>query len=313
MSAMHSRPESWGTPPAPAGASKTRSALTDLHNGAPAAAAATVEPTPRVKRGAEWASASKRLDRFVLGDASDQTQRRETGGGVPADGATSGLYQLRSTWSVPLAEEGRHTAAADDGSAPLSRREEALQRRLEDAERQVSKLQLAAALHELQSATGTLVAASHTSAASLPADSPAAERRRAEHAEAERDDALAARDAAAARCCLLEEELSTALETCALLRRRAEDAEARARALPAAPPPPRAASDPGAMAAYVDLRDQVSSAVAALQALPKEARRQRLRLLRLQFHPDKQIAMHGLANTVTQLLNAELTALRLDE
>jgi hypothetical protein len=301
---MH-RPETWSTPPAP-GASKTRSALSDLHNGAPA----VVEPTPRVKRGAEWASASSRVDRFVLGEATDQAQRRERG-----DDASEGLYQLRSTWSVPLREDA-HGAGADAGPGALSRREEALQRRLDDAERQVSKLQLAAALHELQSATGTLASSSLTSATSLPADSPAAERRRALRAEAERDDALAARDAAAARCCVLEEELSTALETCALLRRRAEDAEARARAFPVAPappPPPRAASDPTAIAAYVDLRDQVSSAVASLQALPKEARRQRLRLLRLQFHPDKQVAMHGLANTVTQLLNAELTALRLDE
>ena len=300
---MH-RPDTWSTPPAP-GASKTRSALSDLHNGAPAA----VEPTPRVKRGAEWASASSRVDRFVLGEATDQAQRREQ-----SSDASGGLYQLRSTWSVPLAEDAH--GAADAGPGALSRREEALQRRLDDAERQISKLQLAAALHELQSATGTLVATSLTSETNLPADSPAAERRRAERAEAERDDALAARDAAAARCCVLEEELRTALETCALLRRRAEDAEARARAFPVAPTvpaPPRAASDPTALAAYVDLRDQVSSAVAALQALPKEARRQRLRLLRLQFHPDTQVAMHGLANTVTQLLNAELTALRLDE
>jgi len=202
-------------------------------------------------------------------------------------------------------------SGGDSSSAPLTRREEALQRRLEEAERLVAKLQLAASLQELQQVTGTLDTTT-CAAASTVADSPASERRRAERAEAERDEALAERDAAAARCCLLEEELANALETCSLFRRRAEEAELRGRAAPHAmppPPPPQHQQQVNALGLeMLSLRTEVAAAVAALHGLPRETRRQRVRLLRLQYHPDKQVAMHGLATTVTQLLNAELAA-----
>jgi hypothetical protein len=67
-------------------------------------------------------------------------------------------------------------SGGDSSSAPLTRREEALQRRLEESERLVAKLQLAASLQELQQVTGTLDTTT-CAAASTVADSPASERR----------------------------------------------------------------------------------------------------------------------------------------
>jgi hypothetical protein len=317
-------PSSWTTPTA---AARTRSALSDLNNGAAGITQSppVIEPTPRVKRGVDWSSAAARLDRFVCalteantaahaGAAASQHVVPPSRGGHLSAGEVpqSGLYNLRSTWSVPVTALETHCSGGDSSSAPLTRREEALQRRLEECERLVAKLQLAASLQELQQVTGTLDTTT-CAAASTVADSPASERRRAERAEAERDEALAERDATAARCCLLEEELANALETCSLFRRRAEEAELRGRAashaMPPPPPPPQHQQQVNALGLeMLSLRTEVAAAVAALHGLPRETRRQRVRLLRLQYHPDKQVAMHGLATAVTQLLNAELAA-----
>jgi hypothetical protein len=79
--------------------------------------------------------------------------------------------------------------------------------------------------------------------------------------------------------------------------------------MPPPPPPPQQQQQVNALGLeMLSLRTEVAAAVAALHGLPRETRRQRVRLLRLQYHPDKQVAMHGLATAVTQLLNAELAA-----
>ena len=48
----------------------------------------------------------------------------------------------------------------------------------------------------------------------------------------------------------------------------------------------------------------------AAEWLPKETRRVRLRALRLRWHPDKHDVLRSLANSVTQVLNAEITELQ---
>ena len=282
-----------------------RSALRELgaDGASPNEAVPVVEVTPRVRRGVDWASAAERVDRFVSALQEAEAQAESGNVGCP--------YVLRSTWSVPVRADAPD--ASDDArpEAPTLR-EEALQRRLDEAESSVSRLQLALALSEMRDATQGLDcgrARAHGGGGEGTPGSAQREQLRAERAEANREEAERERDAAQARCVALEEALATAGELCALLRRRAEEAETRHLH---APPSPALPQPSAAVALLLQrLREEVRCAVHSAEALPRDARRQRLRALRLKWHPDKHLELRGLATAVTQLLNAEIAELKL--
>ena len=265
-------------------------------------------------------------------------------------GEEAPTYQLRSTWCTPprashhpeeeaeaepepeagsshrrgaseelpqsSEEEEEEVAAGDAYGVPLSHREEELARRLAEAERTISKLQLAAALNDMKDATASLHSGSSASSSGGGLPSPSSERARlrAERAERERELAMAARAAALARCAQLEEELENAVDTCSLLRDRAEAAEARAGGRshfpPPPPPPPQPREQVSSQMLSPALRAEICAAVRAAESMSKEARRTRLRGLRLRWHPDKHDVLRELATAVTVVLNAEITELQ---
>jgi len=307
------------------------------------------EVTPRMRRGVDWASAAARVDQ--LAEALREAELSGFGGGAASPPRATaapprfhhseysgeeapGPGMLRSAWTTSGARTLRGPAAGAAGPAaeppppaaggaystegePASTwREAELARRLAEAERTISRLQLAAALSEMRDATSNLGSGGGEAAAAAAggAGSPALERARlrAERAEREAEVARAERDAALARVSGLEAELENAGDTCALLRRRAEEAEARGGGVGQSAPPPPLPQQPPSPSRLLPpaLVEELVDAVRSAEWLPREARRVRLRALRLRWHPDKHDVLRGLATTVTQVLNAEVTEMQ---